>query len=372
LKKGISKIFIIYKTDFIIIVSDIILITIGGIMKNKKLNIIDEIITLKKSDLLIYISLITSSKVMDILQSSYNSCDFDYISKYVDGTRLAFGTKVTLDLLLANNIERKSNYYQEIKKMYTEIIENTKDLYNELGIIDPTHIFSVYSYMLKRGYFSTNMDFAYGFTSKDLSRLLGADIIAGRGVCRNISSFLVDLYNSMGILSLPLSVNVSRKTLNQIEEISEMTMKVDNQKDKLKILSKILTFLKFSNHMITLAEKNDKTYIFDPTNDCACTGTNVKQISLIGNDKARMLVSYLYPMIYEKPSAVIKTVKLINNNTIDNETFKKLYKEGFEIFMTNEKRFEQFYDKNAKNYSQISEKMNQIPTLIKRRFPILK
>jgi hypothetical protein len=341
-------------------------------MKEKKLNIIDKIITLKRSDLLIYASLIASSEAMDILESSFNSFNFDDISKYVDGARLAFGTKVTLDLLLADSIERKSNYYQEIKKMYTEIIENTKDLYNELGIIDPTHIFSVYSYMLKKGYFSANMDFAYGFTSKDLSRLLGADVIVGRGVCRNISSFLVDLYNNMGILSLPLSVNATKKTLTQIEEISEIAMKVDNQKDKLRILSKILTFLKFPNHMITLAEKDGKAYIFDPTNDCACTGINIKQISLLGNDKARMLVSYLYPLIYEKPSVVIKTAKLINNNTIDNQTFKKLYKEGFEIFMSNEKRFEQFYYKNTKNYNEISEKMNKIPTLIKRRFPILK
>ena len=181
-----------------------------------------------------------------------------------------------------------------MKNMYNKIISNLAEFLKKQNLTEPIEVFTIYQFMLRNGFLSQNKHFEYNFDMKDLSKLLGADVIRGTGVCRTIASFLTDVYKELGYNSSNLIVSVNYDALNNIERLGNYPRKVSNPKTKklLKTGMNTLTNLSIPDHLITLLEKDNKIYILDPTNDGIFKkGKDNKNLILPNNEKETIKIS---------------------------------------------------------------------------------
>lgn len=94
-----------------------------------------------------------------------------------------------------------------VRDLYQEFITNYNKLNKLFDLSNPIEIYTMFHYLLYKGYLSVDKNFMFsGKVAKDIEGLFGVDVIAGKGVCRHISSMLVDILNNYGIESGLLSV----------------------------------------------------------------------------------------------------------------------------------------------------------------------
>ena len=95
-----------------------------------------------------------------------------------------------VDGIISAKTEPMAKDYKEIKKLYDNIITNLANFLKKENITDPVEIFVIYQFMYRNGYLSYNHNFNYDINMKDLTKLNGADVVKGTGVCRSIATFL--------------------------------------------------------------------------------------------------------------------------------------------------------------------------------------
>lgn len=132
-----------------------------------------------------------------------------------------------------------------IRNIYDEIIQNYVELVKVFGFNNPVEIYSLFTKLLHKGFFSKNGHFSYNDTIEmlDFDDFLGLDVINGNGVCRHFCSMLKDVYDK-------LYFN------NEILPVYFYKSGDDVEKRHFR-----------GNHTINLVEDNGVSYYFDPSNN---------------------------------------------------------------------------------------------------------
>lgn len=304
-------------------------------------------------------------------------------------SRLVAGNEIPLllasapriaDILLSTRLELHSEDYKKIEQLYNQIVSNTAKFFKEQNITDPIEIFTLFQYMYRNGYLSYDHQFNYDINMKDLSKLNGADVVRGRGVCRSISSFLTDLYKEMGYNSSNLIVNANKEVLSNIERLGNYPkFKISRNTTKfVKTISKVSEVFPMANHLITLIEKDGKVYILDPTNDGFLVKGKGNQLVLPENQKGRMRVKYLTNILQRMLGTVKNTKnsfeikKMLSMQTIDYEEYRKTYIDTLIFIKQNVELLDQFYKSNQTLYEELFEIIEQCSPMITRIYPELK
>lgn len=293
-------------------------------------------------------------------------------------TTLATIPRLT-DSLITARIEPKAEDYKKIKELYNNIVANLANFLKAQNITDPVEIFAIYQFMYRNGYLSFNHNFNYDIDMKDLSALNGADVVRGTGVCRSISSFLTDLYKEMGYDACNLLVSANRKVVNNIDRQGNYPKwKISKKTNRfVKTISKISNIFPMTNHLITLVEKDGKTYIFDPTNDGFLVKGKYNNLVLPNQKEGRMKISYFVNSIHRilGTTGNLKSNKQIQNHlkqpTIDNAQYKTLYINSLTFIKNNLLLFEKFYEENEHLYVELFQEINDKANLILRLYPEL-
>jgi len=187
-----------------------------------------------------------------------------------------------------NDYEKYTKDMVNLKKLYNLLIEDYIKLIHTLELTHPTEIYQMYNHMLYNGYLSYNGEYKFGDSpNKDISYLMGANVVTGRAVCRHTASMLRDIYECYGISSQALPVNcfIEEELINGLEKHIKLIKKeILHSEDKKfvelmtsslftleEIYKKYKKDIKLAekgkaNHVITLVGHNNTCYMFDPTN----------------------------------------------------------------------------------------------------------
>ena len=291
-------------------------------------------------------------------------------------TALAAIPRLT-DALLTFRIEPSMSDYKEIESLYNNIVSNLAIFLKKLNILDPVEIFTVYQFMYRNGYLSYNHSFNYDISMKDLAKLNGADVIRGTGVCRSIASFLTDLYKEMGYNSCNLLVNANSEILNNIDRKGNYPKwKISKKTNSfVKAISKMTNIASASNHLITFVEKDDNSYIFDPTNDAFLIKGKKNELVLPNNKEGRMKISYIMNSFNRitGSNGNLESKSKIKNQlekpSIDYKEYENTYKNTLLFIKDNLLLFEEFYNKNFNLYVDLFQKINNQSSLLERLYP---
>ena len=89
--------------------------------------------------------------------------------------------------------------YDKVFESYTNVLNQTKQLSNELDVKNSLEMCILYSYLLYGGYYSQNGTHSYKIEDRVMiPGMFFHEIFKGRGVCLNYSDMLCDLLNVKG------------------------------------------------------------------------------------------------------------------------------------------------------------------------------
>lgn len=275
---------------------------------------------------------------------------------------------------------------QELRSLYDDFIKKYNELNKLLGLKDPYEIQLVYQYLYKNGYLSKDKNFEFNNRKhKDISYILGTEVINGSGVCRHIASLLSDILNDYGILSTRLGVNThyyyidlkekgnmskeeveawARENIVDEDRLSLFLYslsKTDGQSYKVECVdyTKLHPISKLiGNHAITYANYDGKSYYLDPTQDSFYRRSD-KNGSLY--DFFNQVDIKNGGVEYDK-ERYKKCIKLINEGlpSISFEEQKEIENRTNELIISSNNLFEEFYKDNEELYSDISSKLLKI------------
>lgn len=208
----------------------------------------------------------------------------------------------------------------EMKKIYDEIVKHYTKLSKVFDFDDPMQMFALYVYMLKKGYLSLYQDYQFGEASEEINALLGAEVIMGTGVCRNVSALLNDIFKESGISSKRCNVFFAG----------------ENEKKSF-----------FPNHTIVTVEKDGLSYLLDPTNSLIFQSSELRYVYVCKGEYV-----YLNPL---------ERLKIAHNMKLASiEDSKEAMKKTLETCSKNEDILESFYKENEDLYEEMAHKKQKI------------
>lgn len=279
----------------------------------------------------------------------------------------------------------------QIRDLYGEFIKNYNKLNKIFNLNDPIEIYTMFNYLLYKGYLSKNKEFEFSDKlARDILGLFGVNIITGHGVCRHISGALTDVLNDYGIESYQLggystdySINIEilkepkytkEELVNWVRGhiIDEKTHEslimlieklVDEYKQNIEISSepediKNPLIRMIGNHAITYACNDEKNYFLDPTQKRVyrLSKTNVLY------DAEGELPIRLTSSIVLNRKKYIKMRKKLSQHYLDvsKEEEREIYYQTLDICNRNMDIFDQFYNENSELYDDITDKVLKI------------
>lgn len=186
----------------------------------------------------------------------------------------------------------------EVKNLYHEFIKNYNKLNKIFNLNDPIQIYTMFQYLLYKGYLSQDKSFRLEETpEKDIPYLEGTNIITGKAVCRHISQTLTDIMIENGIEAYKLIMHychydfdiniIDEKKYSKEELFKYIDIYVPDEKMRLiykglidcilyetsngvEIIPKLIDDKKTSkikpgNHAITFTYKDGIVAFLDPT-----------------------------------------------------------------------------------------------------------
>ena len=272
-----------------------------------------------------------------------------------------------------SDMKKYSADYFKLCHLYNTLITNySKSINNVLELKNVPEISEAFMYSYKNGFLSSDNSFTYKTSDIfDVSDNLGSTVTTGRGCCRHISTMLSDVLMEENINSICIS-----SFFNQLKDIYKFANSFDEEslnkliddiisEDGLDIYEKVDKIYDLTNnaviehskewkynqkhskcnHLISLAEKDDKAYYIDPTSfEYYCFNKDEK--ALLNKDKTIKNSIFLSSSSkYEKkaqnrilslPDAdlndVLKEAKRTKRICSDNiDVFVKFYKENHEL-----------------------------------------
>ena len=289
-----------------------------------------------------------------------------------------------LTMVWSDGIEHTEEI-KKIKKSYQEIIKNYNKLNKEFNLNDPVQIFTMFNYLIYRGYLSDKKCFEFSDSrAKDIKAIRGANVITGKGVCRHIAAMFTDILEDYNIETNSLAVYIGDAIINinplekqkytkeeLIKQLQSYNLDNDTEKTVMKIIEdldaknnlriefqyltkaeKNIIKRTLGNHAITYAYKDGKSYFLDPTNKRIYRreGKVLTDTYLVVSPK--LITSFLYNRNSNTPMTIKRITK--NYPSIDIEEQNKMITETKNICKNNIDIFEQFYKDNKDLYSETS------------------
>ena len=296
----------------------------------------------------------------------------------------------SLLFLLSNNKFNGESFTKDIfaiKALYNEVIKDINNINTVFEFNNPLEIFYSYIYLLDKGYLSKDKKFHFNpYIIKDIPSIMGSNVILGEGVCRHISSMLEDIYKDGGISNGLIAVispiekyELINNNINISEEISIISGILNDQKypDEIKLL--YLDLLKEldcdysvnyendkdiykGNHVINFVKDKDKTYFLDPTNGLILKKDKDKRSYLTNENGMQFKACIGNSTSFKNGFSINKLLKTIDNSDRSYEEDNEILLNATIVLMCNQDILENFYNKNADKYNEISEKVLKIKT----------
>ena len=300
---------------------------------------------------------------------------------------------VFLTYYLGNNIAGSQNHtrdVKEIKVIYDEIITNYNKLNRVFDLNDPVEIYTMYNYMVYKGYLSKDKNFELSDkNSRDITLIYGANVINGQGVCRHIAIMLKDIFNDYGIdsnivaVTMPSNVVVTMhkdddKTIKTVDEMYDFVRKYINNEEQQKVFNEKIEQIneKISlsfrledkpnligritgDHVITLAVKDGKSYTLDPTQSRIYKLKENDKNFLYDSETDKIKIHYaglgFFGLEKYKNIKLIKANILLPSSSVEED--QVLIQRISKLCENNQDIFEQFYNDNSEMYNEISSKL---------------
>jgi len=211
----------------------------------------------------------------------------------------------------------KKEIYKDSLIHYNHVLENYKNLAEDLHVSTSLDLSHLFSYLLWNGYFSVDKKHVYQLQERLLlPGLYSLDVIKGKGVCLSYAELLHNYLSVCGKDSSLLLCKVPKKrkaiSFDYRPEI------VRNRKiNIISIISNhVMSFFlsglinQVGNHAVTLVEENGMLYVYDATNLCALNIKDASTASII-NGKGEFQI---------KPSMTF----MVDSHVISNPIHEKL------------------------------------------------
>ena len=282
----------------------------------------------------------------------------------------------------------------QIRDLYQEFIKNYNKLNKIFDLSDPIQIYTMFNYLLYKGYLSKAKEFRFsGKQARDIDYLRGTNVITGQAVCRHISAMLTDILNDYGIESSQLGVYSRNYSINiniideqkytkeelinwvrthiinekkydfamkLIEKVDEYNKSIEFSSEK--VDDKNLINKKVGNHAISFAFKDGKSYFLDPT---------LIRIYRMSESDKKMLYDDERELSIRYTSSIVLSNDLINYlvmkehlasqySSVSKEEEKLMIEETMKLCNGNSDIFENFYTENSELYDDISSKVLKI------------
>ncbi len=313
-----------------------------------------------------------------------------FSSPFTKSLEKLFLSQSIAEILLALNIfhenlvmpEKYTKDIREINIIYHEIIKNYDELNKTFNFNNPEEIYAMFQYLLWEGYLSKDKHFEYNKENHvDIRNLTyGPNIVTGYGVCRHIAIFLKDIYKHHQIDTFTLAIyqpNIENILLQTLVEKNKKDLPKEMYQELYKLIKQSKKNKKTSNHLITGAVHEGRSYFLDPTN----RKVYQKETERILSEKARIISmnedieeNYIddellkiqmeiFPkasMHYNPDKRLKQLKKILELPSISPEEIEASEKRVIEICETNLDIFEKFYQHNQEAYQELSNKLNKI------------
>lgn len=211
---------------------------------------------------------------------------FKYIIKKYPECKHIFGKRnnapsfLTCDISHAYYIKSYNKYNKlctPIEKVYQDLVYSIACLINEIKPnpnID--EIMYIYIYLYTNGYLSANNIFTFDIPEKEAAAKKQLCIFNGKGVCRNIATLLIDIYNYFGIKSFGIITDhytyPTEPIVVEANYADIIDQKVNSFDEKFQEITKYNNISTGTHYEIITNYKGLK--LVDPTNGCTYNITN--------------------------------------------------------------------------------------------------
>jgi len=210
--------------------------------------------------------------------------------------------KKILECSMCNNANKYRKLYKESLLSLRKVLENYKQLAQELKISNNSlYLSHLFTYLLWNGYFSVSKTHAYRVDNRLLlPGMYSFEVIKGRGVCLSYSELLHNFLTICDIKSAFINCKVNQPVefnytpdINTQIEITKLNSIVNQFRQKL--CQGLIN--KFGNHAVNLIQENKKMYVYDCTNLSVLNIFNINKARVIngcGEFELKLLESLVF------------------------------------------------------------------------------
>lgn len=240
-----------------------------------------------------------------------------------------------------NEIELSN--YSSLISLYDSYIKLVGKLINEISLDNSISKGLMISVLVQAGAFSYD-EFECGNVEDVLNSRLGLNVIDGIGCCRNVSSFMTDVFNANNEFC---------------ENLAVISL---NEKDKRKATSEQ------ANHMINLIKYNGILYGFDPLNNFGSLYYFFNSLELLPIEPKKQSFMYYKPYIdyvykyltFDDIKRRLLLFKESSKSKITEKEFKEIVKET-DLKLTREIHLVEDFIKDTNNeVTEIKEKIKEV------------
>ena len=230
----------------------------------------------------------------------------------------------------------------EIEVNKKEILNNIKQLINELKLNNIHQYFYLYCYLLWNGFFSYTHNHKYSLTTDGLldNKIEEENYIyLGIGVCRHYTKLLNDILITFNICSKEIEYTLLDSSINPIMDIKRNVDSscIDSNNNSI-------------NHKSVIVKDNNEVYILDPTNICEQAIIKDKKIySFSGNYNVD------YNNFINTLNIIYGNIKYPEKSTLTKKELINIYQMMKELCLTKKNLLEDFYINNKKYYVKQKE-----------------
>ncbi len=215
-----------------------------------------------------------------------------------------------------NAVSKLNNRYIDLKRdssiylnhTYQSILAKTAKLFNELGQIDTLCVSVLFEYLLWNGYFSKDKSFKYSLAHrKNIPTVLGASIMNGSGVCLNICSMLVKIFNKLGMEAHLIGVRIPAEVPSGFY-VPDINRKILRDRVSNNNVSN-----KRANHALCLVKENDSYFYVDANNLLFANNSDVLKVSYVGFEEDLIVDVFPYVTFFDECLCYSEFVSLFNN-----------------------------------------------------------
>jgi hypothetical protein len=330
---------------------------------------------LKKGEIVVRTQDLENIKKAELLVMS----SLPYVNLFNNGTPEIYAlanalcTLYFIDCIGSYYTYKLTSDYRQIKVLYSNVISSMVNLANEFGFKDPVELFSMFVYLYRNGYLSYTGEFTYNMNLKDLPGLGGADVIRGKGVCRNLASMFTDLSLEFGFNATSLAVCATKESVVNQQKLCDTPINKSGSNQKLlKTIADTSIAIGAGNHLISQINYNGHNYLLDPTNDGMLRYDKDSKRLYVGNPDNHM--RYVPTVqLFNRLLGNMKTYNLHTgfDNPIDEETYREIYTRTLVFLKDNVDIIQEFSKCNHGLYEELYNLLDDQRSIFGRMFPVV-